>query len=423
MRILMGAQNCGFGPASVLVAVSRLLPGHERVFVGDGIAAEFARRNAPAFDGIHELTDPRRNGAAFLDRLLENSDRVVSVMDADLVLRSVVAHRPVVLVDCLFGFWQCHHSLARIRELCATLPRTSFAVARRHLARLSPHERILAAHFLADHSVVQNFPGVAQRMAEFTAARGDGAMHLTGPLVDLGGLRDARDAREAEPAAGGPDYDLLINIGGFKNFLLDFDAHNDYLRLVDRWIPDLLADWPRFTRVLVCGGPYAGHRGSTHHASGRRVDRRFLSQRELLPQVARTPHSFIAPGLSALHEATLLGRLPLGLHEQHHAHPFTIRNLAGTLFGDLAARFADVLPGLVLPEDDYTGTEALVSVAGRVLREDDLYARFRSTFNERIEKYLFLTAEQRRGGAAELRRVLDGPSAASVIATILTAAG
>ncbi|WP_414170019.1 hypothetical protein ACMATS_33320 [Streptoverticillium reticulum] len=393
----MGAQNCGFGPASVLVAVSRLLPGHERVFVGDGVAAAFARRNAGAFDGIHDV---------LLDRLLQESDWVVSAMDADLVLRAVVAGRPVILVDCLFGFWQHRQPLERIRELCATVPRNSFAAAHRHLSCLTPHERILAAHLLADHSVVQNFPGTSRRLAEFA----DCSMHPTGPLVDLEGLREAKESE--------PDYDLLINVGGFKNFLLDFESNDHYLRLVDRWIPDLLADWPRFTRVLLCGGPYAGRRGGTY----RTVDRRFLPQRELLRHVARTPHSLLAPGLSALHEATLLGRLPLALPEQHYAHTYTVRNLADTLFGRSAARFADVLPGYAPPEDDYAGTEALMAVAGRIVEDDTLYARFRGTFNERIERYLALTPEQRRGGVAELRDVLDGPPAASVIASILAAA-
>ncbi|WP_448323774.1 hypothetical protein [Streptomyces sp. DSM 41493] len=400
----------------MLVAVSRLLPGHERVFVGDGVAAAFARRNAAAFDSVHALTGPEGGQGTLLDRVLEDSDQVVSAMDADLVLRAVVAGRPVVLVDCLFSFWRHRHSLARLRELCATMPRTCLSAARRHLSGLSPHEHVLAAHLLADHSVVQNFPGVARRMAALADAGADCAMRLTGAVVDLDGLREAR----AEgPAGSGPDYDLLINTGGFKNFLLDYDVHNDYLRLIDRWLPDLLRDWPRFTRVLLCGGPYAGERGTTLRTAGRRVDRRCLPQRELLRQVARTPHYLLAPGLSALHEATFLGRLPLGLPEQHYAHVFTLRHLAGTLFGDQAGRFTDVLPGHALPEDDYAGTEALVAVASRIREDDGLYAKFRATFNERLERYLHLTPEQRRNGAAELRHVLDGPPAASVIAALL----
>ncbi|GAA2707514.1 MULTISPECIES: hypothetical protein [Streptomyces] len=422
MRILMGAQDCGFGPASVLVAVSRQLSGHQRVFAGDGIAAAFARRNAGAFDAVHELTEPRGNTSALLDHLLAGSDHVVSVMDADLVLHAVVARRPVILVDALFSFWQHRIPLARLHELCATLPRDSFPAARRHLSSLSPHEYVLAAHLLADHSVVQNFPGVSRRITELTGTgTGTGTgrtMLLTGPLVDLDGLNAAA---AAAPATGEPDYDLLINTGGFKNFLLDFETNNAYLRLIDRWLPDLLADWPRFTRILVCGGPYTGPRAGRHRASGRLVDRRLLPQRELLRHMAGTPHSLLAPGLSALHEATLLGRLPLALHEQHYAHTFTIRNLAGTLFGRLAGRFADVLPGHPLPEEDHAGTAALMAVAGRVLENDDLYARFRSTFNHRIEHYLGLTQEQRCAGAAELRHLLDGPPAPSAIASLLTA--
>ncbi|MFI9202924.1 hypothetical protein [Streptomyces sp. NPDC053048] len=429
MRILMGAQNCGFGPASVLVAVSRLLSGHERVhervFVGDSISAAFAHRNAAAFNAVHEINEPHEHASVpSLDRLMANSDYVISAMDADLVLRAFVARRPVLLVDCLFGFWQHRTPLTRIHELCATLPRTSLPAARHHLSCLSPHERVLAAHLLADHSVVQNFPGVSRRIAELTGGAGtDHTMLLTGPLVDLEGIKAAEtETGTDEPATGEPDYDLLINTGGFKNFLLDFEANNAYLQLIHRWIPDMLTDWPRFTRVLLCGGPYTGPRATVlRTASRQHVDRRLLPQRELLRHVARTPHSFLAPGLSALHETTLLGRFPLALHEQHYAHTFTVRNLADTLFGRLAARFTDVLPGHPLPEDDYSGTQALVAVAGRILEDDRLYARFRRTFNQRIEQYLALSPQQRATGVTELRRLLDGPPAPAVIASILTA--
>ncbi|SOB88444.1 hypothetical protein [Streptomyces sp. 1331.2] len=403
MRILMGAQNCGFGPAAELVAVSRLLPGHQRVFVGDGVAAIFARRHPDAFDEIHE--DP-----AAIDRLLAGCDQVVSVMDADLVLRAVVAGRRVTMVDSLFGFWQLTRPLPRIRDLCADLPRTSFAAATHHLGGLTPHERVIAAHLLATHCLVQSFPGVAERMAAFTALGDAGPkLHLTGSLVDLEGLRKA--PRDAEP-----DCDLLINIGGFQNFLLDFETNNDYLHLLRRWLPDLLRDWPRFPRVLLCGGPFAGHRERTVTAAGRQVVCRFLPQRELLRKVAATPHYLLTPGLTALHESLALGRMPLALHEQHYAHLFTVRQLDGTLFGRTAGRFADVLPDHPVPEDDFAGTQALMEIAGRIREDDALYARFRRSINGRIEQYVSLTPAQHRGGVGELRTLLDGDPLPEVLA-------
>ncbi|MFI1801249.1 hypothetical protein ACH427_28430 [Streptomyces sp. NPDC020379] len=410
----MGAQNCGFGPASELVAVSRLLPGHERVFVGDGVAAAFAWRNADAFDEIREAVRDEAAGAGPEPArdLLDSSDLVVSVMDAALVVRAVAARRPVVLVDSLLSFWQTGRPLAEIRELCASMPRSSFAEAARHLGGLSPHERVIAAHLLATHSVVQNFPGVTRRVAEIAGPAPGRTVHLTGPVIDVEGLRKV-------PAGAEPVWDLLINVGGFKNFLLDFDVNNAYVRLLHRWLPDLLRDWARFRRVLVCGGPFGGHRERTVSAAGRRADCRFLPQRELLPHVASAPDYFLAPGLTALHESLALGRLPLALPEQHYAHVFTVRRLGGTRFGRDAGRFADVLPGHRIPEDDFAGTAALVELAGRILEDDDLYARFRRTFNERIEHYVSLTPAQRSRGVEELRDVLGGEPLASVLARVI----
>ncbi|MTE17729.1 hypothetical protein F0L17_00990 [Streptomyces sp. TRM43335] len=413
MRIVMGAQNCGFGPVAELVAVSRLLSGHERVFVGSGVAATFARRNPDAFDTIREIDGMRQGaGAESVDDLVKTGARVVSVMDADLALRSVVARRPVVMVDSLFGFWRLTRPLARIRDLCASMPRSSYAAADRHLAALSPHERIVAAHLLATHSVVQNFPGVPERAAEFAALGGGPAIHRTGPIIDLEGLENT--PRDAEP-----EHDLLINVGGFRNFLLDFDVNNDYLRLLHRWIPDLLRDWPRFPRVLVCGGPFGGRRERTVSVAGRRADFRLLRQRDLLRAVASTPDYLIAPGLTALHEAMALGQLPLGIHEQHYAHVHTLRRLDGTLFGRNAGRFADVLPHHRVPEDDFAGTAVLVEIAGRVREDDELYAVFRRTFNERIESHVSLTPARRRHGVEELRGLLDGEPIHAVLARIV----
>ncbi|WP_255306321.1 hypothetical protein [Streptomyces sp. Wb2n-11] len=411
----MGAQNCGFGPVSELVAVSRPLHEHERVFVGDGVAAVFARRNPDAFDATYDTSGLSENArSAMIDDLLRSSDHVVSAMDAELVLRSVVARRTVTMVDSLFSFWQLTQPLTEIRDLCTAMPRSRFAAADQHLSGLSPHERIVAAHLLATHSVVQNFPGVTERAAGF-AALGEGPrIHVTGSIVDVEGLRDVVCTAE-------PEYDLLINIGGFKNFLLDFDVNNDYVCLLRRWIPDLLRDWPRFRRVLVCGGPFGEGREQTIRAAGSQVDYRLLCQRELLQVAATTADYLMAPGLTALHESMTLGRLPLAIHEQHYAHVFTMRALDGTLFGRSGGRFTDVVPCHPLPEDDFAGTAALVELAGRIRESQELYAKYRKTFNERIEQYLTLTPSQRQHGIEELRKLLNGASTHSVMTEILDA--
>ncbi|MEV8475569.1 hypothetical protein [Streptomyces sp. NPDC051173] len=54
-----------------------------------------------------------------------------------------------------------------------------------------------------------------------------------------------------------------------------------------------------------------------------------------------------------------------------------------------------------------------------MLEDDGLYARFRRTFNERIEHYVSLTPAQRSRGVEELRDVLGGEPLSSVLARII----
>jgi hypothetical protein len=405
VHLLLGAQSCGFGPISKLAALSRLLPEHHRVFAGTTVAVDFARRNSDAFDEILETSSPDA-----LTALIAGCDHVVSVMDADLVLRAVVAGRPALLVDSLFGFWQLQREPAEIAELCERAPRTDFAALDAHLAVLSPHERIYAAHLLADASTVQNFPGVPARVEEIRALGAERVL-LTGPIVDEQALS------AVPPPYAGPD--LLINLGGFKNFLLDYHHHNAYLRLFRRWIPDLLADWPSFERVSVCGGGYSTDRGAHVEVKGRTAEFGCLPQRNFLRVVASARHYMLTPGLTAIHESLILGRLPLAMPEQHYGHIVNLERLAGTLFHRLGSRFAAMIDDYEVPADDFAGTDAIVRQTGRLLTDDAGYARFRRAMNERIETFLGVDEATLAGGVAELRALLRGPAFAVVLAGIL----
>lgn len=407
MRMLLGAQSCGYGPISKLTALSRLLPDHHRVFAGATVAADFARRNATAFDDIIDVgTD-----TAALSALVADCDHVVSVMDADLVFRAYAAGRPAMFLDSLLAFWQLQTPVAEIAELCATAPRGDYDTLDGHFAGLSPHERIYAAHLLAETSLVQNFPGVPER-AQGLRELGARGVHVTGPIVD-------ESAITGLPGADHHGYDLLINLGGFKNFLLDYDHHNDYLRLFARWVPDLMADRPEFERIAVCGGGFGVGREQVVRVAGRTAEFHCLPQREFLPAVAAARHYMLTPGLTAIHESLLLGHLPMALPEQHAGHVANLESLGGTLFHRLGARFGDLIENYDIPADDFAGTAAIVEEVGRVLSDDDRYARFRAGMNEKIEAFLAVDAEQRAAGVAELHSLLRGPSFADLVADLI----
>ncbi|MFE9499904.1 hypothetical protein [Streptomyces collinus] len=404
MRILLGAQSCGYGPISKLVAVSRMLHGHWRTFSGETVAADFARRNSEAFD---EIVD---GAASARTDLVRSSDYIISVMDADLVFQAYSAGRPAMMIDSLLSFWQLRRPPAAISELCGDAPRGDHRALMRHFADLSPHERIFAAHLLADVSLVQNFPGVPER-AQDIAGFSTGQVYVTGPITDRTGLHDAN-------ARTGSGFDLLINLGGFKNFLLDYDRHNTYLMLFDRWVPDLLRDWPAFRRVAVCSGGFGHGREHQVEVGGSVAEFTCMPQREFLREVATAQHYMLTPGLTAIHEAIQLEQMPLALPEQHYGHIVNVESLADTLFAKQATRFTQLIDGYCAPPDDFEGTAAIVRQVGRLLEDDGAYTRFRRGMNEAMEAFVATSATERADGVAELRDLLRGPSFHDIVSGI-----
>jgi hypothetical protein len=405
MRILLGAQSCGFGPASKLTAISRALSGHHRVCVGVTVAEDFARYNAEAFDEIVEA-----NNENILAAQVRDAHWVISVMDADLVFRAAAGDRPALLVDSLLAFWELGQPAEKIAALVEQARRTGFGNWEQDLAELSPHERIYAAHMVADASMAQVFPGTAERAATLNEA-GAANVFLTGPIVDETGLADVPHE--------GDGADLLVNTGGFKNFLLDYESHNTYLGLMARWIPDLLSDWPHLTDVMVCGGSYGGHRATSVGRGSRTALFRCLPQRSFIHAVASARHYLATPGLTAIHEALQIGQLPMALPEQHYGHISNLAGLRGTLFERHGSRFAELIEDYQVPAGDWEGTAAIVRQVGQVVEDETAYTRFRRGMNERLESYMALDATARGEGVAELRSLLRGPSFSALLTELI----
>jgi hypothetical protein len=403
VRILASAQPCGFGPVSKLVAVGTLLGGDDIHFVGQGSALDFARAHPGSFARI----DGADTGCqADLAAPLAAADLVVSVMDADLAFWAVRAGVPVRFFDSLFSFWIAQRPLADLVELAGRVAHSDDASARAAFLGASPHERVLLAHLLAEVSYVQNFPGVPDRLEEL---RQLGVRHirLTGSMVDAMALE-----RAATESAGVPGCDLLVNLGGFKNFYLDYESRNAYLRLMERWAQDLTRTDPRFERVTLCCGAYQPARRVVVGAG--ELSLRFLTHAEFLAMLVQSPLYAAPPSLTSLHEAVALGRMPLLLPEQHYGHVFNLRMLDGTVLAHHAASLLDLSP-VQVPDDDWAGTRALDQAWASIAADPGRYRAFRRYMDARLEGYGMLSEPQRLQAIRTVGRLLDGPSLAEVL--------
>ncbi|MFD7834523.1 hypothetical protein [Streptomyces sp. NPDC059761] len=404
MRILSSAQACGFGPVSKLVAITPLLAGSRVDFVGQGVALDFARRHSHRF---HRITEGDTSRHEDLAQGLADADLVVSVMDAELVFRAVRAGRPVLFFDSLLGFWLTERSFEELAARAQLVRWADHDTARYVFDTLAPHERILLAHLLARRSYAQNFPGVPARIAAL-AATGADHIELCGPIVDRGALEGALTEPPPERPAG-----LLINLGGFQNFFLDYESHNAYIDLVRRWVSELAVARPELGRILVCGGAF--RRGGTETHGDVEVEYAFLPQTEFLRQLAHAPLYAVPPSLTSLHESVILRRLPLLLPEQHYGHIANLRALRGTVAGDIAASLTDLGSRFIVPEDDLEGTKALDRLTRELLTDESGYRRLADHLDTRLTAYQELTEEERGAAVDELGALLGGPALAELL--------
>lgn len=407
MRIITGAQANGFGPVSKLVTIAKLLGGAEKLFVGEGSALEFARRHASHF------TRPVERGGAdegLLDSLILGSDFGLLVMDHELAFRLATLKRPYYFFDSLFGFWLMRHEAAEIVGAARRIPGLEPAAARALFDSFSVHEQKVISHVMARRSFAQNFAGVRERV-ELLARQGVGHVRLIGPIIDT----DAADAArpDAEGAAApdaasrpGRGWQMLINLCGVKNYILDYHRNDYYVDLLERWARDFLSARPDCGEVLICCGRYTEPDARPVGAGVLR--RRFLAHDEFIRAVTRADVFLCAPGLTSINEAVRLGRLPVLLPEQHYSQFYNLSSLRGTALGGLSLSNGELFDDYQIPEHDYRGSEAIIDYTRRLYESEQDYEKFRRALDERVERALGLSPGQRQAALAEVLGMFEG---------------
>ncbi len=410
--IILGAQACGFGPVSKLAALARLLPHEDIVFIGDGPALEFAERHRQWFGRIIPCLP---DALPSVRSLLVDCDFAVVVMHHELAFWITKFGRPVYFFDSLFGFWVLHHPLSTLADASESIRRQAPQEAHRTFHSFPVHERKLIGHLLARFAYVQNGPRVEERLRGLRAC---GVQHieLIGSIVDVGGK--VPDGSLVEwPASNGEGLEILVNLGGVRNFILEFYKNDYYIDLFERWGRDFLRTHPECRRLLLCCGRYSKPRSE---AVGRGLlVREFLSHDRFVSAVQAADVYMTAPGLTAIHEAVQLGRIPVLVPEQHFSQFYNLVTLGDTGLGRLAVGLADLIDGYEVPDDDLRGSETIIAHAKSLYDDDARYQRFRSELDKRVELARTMSGHERAAILLELRGLFDGTTLGQVVQEML----
>jgi hypothetical protein len=395
VRLAISAKGNGFGSASKAMAIARGLAGHELIFLGDGTAVLYVRSN---HDGPFAcVVDTDVAGTTSVLATLARCDAAVVVMNEDVALSCHAVGTPYWFVDSLFGFWRLDRPL---EHLAGSEP-----------AELSCHERKLLAHLLAHRSVVQRHPGMEHRLSELRAV---GADHVTvvGSVIDSPDLVAAPQA--SLPCRDEDDWTVVFNLGGYKNFVLDYGTNDAFVRLMVR-VAWRLLQATDCSEVLVCCGAFGEGRSRTLHFQGRKVDLALLPHSAFVRRVRSCTVYAMTPGLTSLHESVALERFPLLLPEEHYGHQWNVDMLGSAASARMAVRIGEVVDTFV-PDDDYEGTVAIAGMAATILGSERLTTRLAEIVIERVLTVRGLASDVQRAGITELRRMFVGPDSVDLIA-------
>src|SRR3990167_598356 len=114
MRIIFGAQACGFGPVSKMVSLAKEFNTNDKIFIGNDVSFQFVNRQKALFS---QTIDRNKSKLNIINKAIKESSCGVVVMDHDLAFHFYLSQKRYYFIDSLFGFWYSRkneNTLARI---------------------------------------------------------------------------------------------------------------------------------------------------------------------------------------------------------------------------------------------------------------------------------------------------------------------
>jgi hypothetical protein len=391
-----------------LVAIADAVRNIDKVFLGNGTALEFARRNAHCFDRI--ISCARLESDVDAQSLISQSDAGLIVMEQDMAFWMTKLGRPFYFFDSLLGFWILHRDLDELINAAEQILRRDTPSAYDLFQTFSPHEQKLISHVLAKRSYAQNYVGVPQRIEDLRR-RGVDHIELVTSIV-------TSDLFEPPPrVSANYPWEMVINLGGIENFILQFHANDYYVDLVERWAREFLSTRTDCHRITICCGRY--EQTSVESIDGRVLYRALLPHQQFVSMVRDARIYITSPGLTAINEAVRMGRMPILLPEQHYSQYYNVYSLQGTLMGSLAVTLQQLFDNYSVPTDDYHGSAVIVEYAHQLCESPDKYRLFSHLLSQRVNSMITFPSHIQAQAISEIRELFDGPDLDVVIDRIL----
>src|SRR3989344_145407 len=241
MRIIFGAQACGFGPVSKMVSLAKEFNTNDKIFIGNDVSFQFVNRQKALFS---QTIDRNKSKLNIINKAIKESSCGVVVMDHDLAFHFYLSQKRYYFIDSLFGFWYSRKNENTLARIFSSFSEMNQKDKVKNYNLLKVHEQKLFAHFYSEMSFIQNFFEVKNRISRLNRLGFKNLVEVN-PIIDNYYYQQYKNSSNGE---------LLINLGGIENFLVDIETA-DYLKLIEKLSLDLI-NLPYVKNITVCAGSY-----------------------------------------------------------------------------------------------------------------------------------------------------------------------
>ncbi len=402
MSIVFGAQACGFGPVSKMASLALGFKDTEKVFIGNDISLQFVNKQKSLFS---KVIDRNNVNPQAVNKSIKNASYGVIVMDHELAFRFYLAKKRYYFIDSLFGFWYSRKNENTLSHLFFQFSTMSKEDTIKNYHLLKVHEQKLFAHFNSEMSFIQNFFDVEKRVMRLRKL-GFKNLIITNPIIDNYQVYSYKNLNNGE---------MLINLGGIENFLVDSN-NAAYLKLVEKLVIDLIK-LPSIKKIHVCAGSFKVPKSQV--INDKRIVFSFEDKVSFHNLLKNAQFYLSSPGMTAFYEGLYYKKPTVYLPEQHASQYYNMNHIKKTWLKPFCLTLFNVIGEKKISPNDFRGSSQIVKYVKQILHDKNLYEKLKQKLYKKIETIRIVDLKNYQQRCEETIKLLTVPVSYTNIENII----